>query len=445
MSETPLSADWEVKLQAGLGSAPAPDFEAWRERHAEALVASQPVSLSPPLRTRRLPMSALKWIAATLLVACATLWLRSGGAPPDSVFAAAIPGVDEVQSLTWTTTFYIRTTSADGQRTWLTKELRRHAYRHPGQYRETMLDEAGQPLSVQITDARAGRTLWINHRDKSAVLKLPQYGLPDQRGPFAYVGDILRERKFGSARIKSIALNGQREVDKSSANVVQVMVDNGEYGVARMDFLFDATAKRVVGIWAPNDTAFDPKTAADRDQPAETKWSKMMPIGALNHEIVLNPKFEPSDFSLDPPAGYLFEKQAKPTVTEEEFIVYLGAAAKFNDNMFPDSSDAPFDSDKFNTASFKPEADRTTAEQELIAIRDKIMLREIYRSPIKQFAEDQTTHDSFHYVGSGVKVGQADRIVCWYHFPKAAQARVVYGDLSVKDVADTELPLDLSK
>jgi len=45
-----------------------------------------------------------------------------------------------------------------------------------------------------------------------------------------------------------------------------------------------------------------------------------------------------------------------------------------------------------------------------------------------------------HYAGSGVKVGDADKAVFWYQ-PEGSQTyRVIYGDLSVKDVVAGDLP-----
>ena len=45
-----------------------------------------------------------------------------------------------------------------------------------------------------------------------------------------------------------------------------------------------------------------------------------------------------------------------------------------------------------------------------------------------------------HYAGSGVKVGEADKAVFWYLPDGADTYRVIYGDLSVKDVAAGDLP-----
>jgi hypothetical protein len=174
---------------------------------------------------------------------------------------------------------------------------------------------------------------------------------------------------------------------------------------------------------------------------AEERWSRFEGIGALEHEIVLNPRLDPSVFGLDPPPGYALEKQACPTVTEDELVAYLGAAAAFNDGRFPDSPHEPFDRARFNAASAKVPADRTEAERALIDIRDKFLRREIDRSPVLVFEEDQSASDSFHYVGSNVELGRADRLVAWYRPRNATSYRALYGDLTVKDIDEAELPL----
>jgi len=453
MNERPHDHDWEERLRAAIGTASAPDFDAWRKRYPDAVASLTPaipvqrLSLREKL-SRRAVVASLKWMTASLLIIVGLLWmtLSSANLGP-SAFAEDIPGIDGVRTMTWTTTHYIRWISKDGKRTWVTTEQRLHAYRYPGQYRETRLDENGQPASVVVTDYRAQRALYVNLKEKTATLKFPDQQR-DDRSPFAWVGDVIRERKLGQYyRVKSVSLQGEREIDNTHANVVRVKIRNVEDGVEfRPEFLFDVVSKQLVGIWEPNPGVdYDPDTANDRSNPPEQTWSKMVPFGAFEHEMVLNPRLDPSDFSLDPPTGYAFEKLAKPTVTEEEMIAYLGAAARFNNNQFPDSPYNAFDRVEFNAASDKASKDRTEAEQTLIAIRDKIMMRGIYRSPVKQFEEDQTESNSFHYVGAGVKVGQADRLVAWYRYRNGTKYRALYGDLSVKDVTEAELPLKLSE
>jgi len=191
--------------------------------------------------------------------------------------------------------------------------------------------------------------------------------------------------------------------------------------------------------------AFDPETAPERNQPAEKQFSSLFPVACWEHEIVLDAKLDAGDFRLDPPAGYAYEAVAKPTITADEMVAFLGAAARFNEGVFPDSPYAAFDQARFNAAGRKAAAAQTPAERELIELHDKFLTREVYQSPVRQFVEDHTEANTFHYVGAGIKVGQANRILCWYTIKGATKPRAVYGDLSVRDVSPSELPLDLSQ
>ena len=434
---------WETDLKTGLGTAPPSKFDEWKSRNAdvlETLNSPTVATLQPKIRL----LSSLKWVAAAVLIVSVALLIQKDGSVSTKVYAEAIPGVDNPQSMTWTTTFYGRVTSLDGKRTWIRRERRLMSYRHPGHYRETFLDETGQPRSVDITDVQAGRTLMLDLKEKKAVLKPPR-GFPDSRGPFTWIGESLRDPS--GARVKSVSLQGSKEIDKTQASVVRVMTNTMDNKVLRQDLFFDEKSKQLVGIWTPNETSydFDMENAKDRDQSVEDKWSMEIGLASLSHEIVVDAKLDALDFSLDPPKGYTLELQARPTVTESEMVAFLGAATRFNDGQFPDSTDLPFDTDKFNVASFKGENERTPVEKELIEIRDRIMFREIYQSPIKRFVEDQTVPNSFHYVGAGTKLGQADRIVCWYTPRGLNKLRGLFGDLTLRDVAQSELPFDSSK
>ncbi|WP_165222035.1 hypothetical protein [Aquisphaera insulae] len=446
MNASRPDANLDGWLKAGLGQAPQPDFDDWRARHAGDLATLQAAHAVGPRRPRTILMLATRAVAAALILAAGlyAFW-PSGNLGPKAI-AGSIPGVDNPQAITWTTIYYNRATSADGKRTWIQQERRLLAYRHPGQYRETFLDKEGKARHVDITDARAGRTLALDLQAKTAVLKMTDFH-PDVRGPFAWVGEALRDRIVAQAlRVKSVAIVGRKEFEGAQANVLRAMIDRGDdLGYARHDFLFDASSKRLVGIWIPSDNGFDLENAPDRDRPAEDKFSQCFPVGYWQREIVLDAKVPASDFSLTPPPGFAYKALARPTVTEEEMIAYLGAAAKFNDGTFPDSAQAAFDQAKFNAASRKPEESRTPAERELIKLHDSFLTREIYRSPVLQFVADHAESRSFHYVGAGVKSGQADRIVAWFIPLGTARNRAIFGDLSARDVEKSELPIDMGE
>ena len=250
-----------------------------RAAHREAVLdrihlALRECRVPAGIRRRKLPPRTIRYgaLAALLLIGVGFLCMAFGKRDlSSSAFADNIPGVDDVPTMTWTTTNYIRWSSEDGKRTWIQKQHVLHAYRHPGQYRDTWLDDDGQPGTVEITDYRAGRTLDLYPKQHKAILKF-SVAKADCRGPFAWVGDVVRDRKLGRLyRVEAVSLQGQKEIDGSQATVVRVKLKNVEEGFTMCrDFFFDKTSKRLVGIREPNPgTDFDHDTVPDQDIPAE--------------------------------------------------------------------------------------------------------------------------------------------------------------------------------
>ena len=56
------------------------------------------------------------------------------------------------------------------------------------------------------------------------------------------------------------------------------------------------------------------------------------------------------------------------------------------------------------------------------------------------FAEQLPEGSNWQYVGEDVKLGEATKAVCWWKPPGSETYRVVYGDLSVRDVEPKDLP-----
>ncbi|MFO1064013.1 MAG: hypothetical protein U0892_09135 [Pirellulales bacterium] len=444
MAALPNHSAWEQKLVDGLGTAPAGDFEQWKVKYVESGLQGSNSSSTNRMQTRRLLRPILRLAAAVLLSTAGIYFFVIRGSDKPAV-AAVIQGVDSPRSITWTTVFYSRMTSADGNRTWIVPERRLHAYRSPGQYRETRLDDKGEAYAVEITDVRAGRTMFLDLKSKKAVLSAPKNSL-DIRGPFAWVGEALRDRMVAkSLPVKSVSLAGKKEFDNRKTAIVRAMIDEGASQVLRRDFLFDESTKGLVGIWLPNEKDFDVDSAPDLGKPAEEKWSTSTALGYLEHQIVVDADTNADDFSLEAPVGYEVERLVSATVTEEEMTKYLGAAARFNQGTFPDSPFSPFDSEQFNAACQKAVALRTPAEADMIAQHDKFLLREIHRSPVRQFLDDHTVPGSFHYLGAGVKLDSTTQLIGWFKPKGESKLRGIFSDLSVRDLQDSEVPFELSK
>jgi hypothetical protein len=206
------------------------------------------------------------------------------------------------------------------------------------------------------------------------------------------------------------------------------------------DFWIDQTTKQLVELHVPGADIYDPEKDPARDNPPGENWYTTVP-GDKQHDIVWDAELDDSLFRLEPPEGYALEVQRRGQITEKEMIDYLGVLADFNDKTFPDEGYIP--SDRINKAWDKAEKDRTAAENKIVKTVD-FYTAKFYKMPTAVFTIDHTVENSYRYLGKGVKLGDKDRIVCWYKLKDTKDPntyRVVYGDLSVRDVAAKDLPL----
>ena len=123
-------------------------------------------------------------------------------------------------------------------------------------------------------------------------------------------------------------------------------------------------------------------------------------------------------------------------------IEHLGILADFNNQTFPDHVfPYTFRSDRINKVSEKPKKDRTAAEQKLIETMNYYLRAGLSAVPIGHFVHDNTVEKSFRYLGKGIRLGDKNRVVCWYKLKGASSYRVIYGDLSFNDLPPEALPL----
>jgi hypothetical protein len=146
--------------------------------------------------------------------------------------------------------------------------------------------------------------------------------------------------------------------------------------------------------------------------------------------------FDESLFSMEAPDGYVVQDAGGIDFSESSesaFVETLRIWAEIiEDGQFPDSinlEDLVKIGPKFDQGMKR--AGLTEEQQTEIAIRFGQGLVFI------RFFKGQ---GQWHYAGQGVKLGDADKPIFWYQ-PQGSQTyRVIYGDLSVKDVASDSLP-----
>ena len=179
-------------------------------------------------------------------------------------------------------------------------------------------------------------------------------------------------------------------------------------------------------IWA------DPKTAI----PIRVE----LRLGREFFVVLKNFKFDvpidDSQVSMDVPAGYTLQEGEVDFTkgTEEDFIESLRIWAEvLLDGKFPDvvgtqqyMTQMPLIGEKLVQSGL--------SDEEVGKKVGMIFPRGMF------FLQLLELDGKYTYAGKGVKLGEADKAIFWYRPEGSETYRVIYGDLSVKDVAPEDLP-----
>jgi outer membrane lipoprotein-sorting protein len=145
---------------------------------------------------------------------------------------------------------------------------------------------------------------------------------------------------------------------------------------------------------------------------------------------------EDSLVSMDVPDGYtLSGKQFDMSqFTEQDFTTMLRLWVEHTlDGNFPDSLN--FEDAMKLAPQIGEKIDQLDLSEE-----QKMQLGMTLGRGFVFFQQLASNGTAWQYVGAGVKLGDAEKAVFWYQPEDSTTCRVIYGDLSVKDVAPEDLP-----
>ena len=387
------------------------------------------------------------WLGASLFHPAVT---EPGAAAFGATFEFVANQIENAPTITWTSIEYSHATSRDGKATWLVKKPRYYTYRSPGLTRSVLLRGERWDAFVSITDGVRGRRIeWYPDKKQATIMdRDPTPASHFKDTPFEKALKILREGNLEWVERRTLSTGKVVNIFRSTVR------DQNNDRYRSQDFWIDANSKQLVAINfnGPDGEFYNPEKDPIGNNPVGKDpdprgWSCM---GDMMRDIVLDAKVDDSLFSLKAPEGYSVKHEKATHVSEQEMLDYLGAFVEFHDRAFPDEAfPAYYKLDKENAAMGKPASQQTAIEKKYIAM---VYRHQPMGTPFDFFRATgnwfRVTHDfvedSFRYLGKGVKLGEKDRIVCWYKLKDAKDAntyRVVYGDLSVKDVAAKDLPL----
>ncbi len=140
--------------------------------------------------------------------------------------------------------------------------------------------------------------------------------------------------------------------------------------------------------------------------------------------------------SMDVPAGYILSEQEfdLSQFSEQDFIITLRILVKhsFGGN-FPES---------LGLEDFVNMVGQIQAEagEPKISEEEQVLLGMHFARGVMFFQQLGPSGIDWRYIGNGVKLGRADKAVFLYKPRDSKTYRVIYGDLSVKDVSPQDLP-----
>ena len=185
--------------------------------------------------------------------------------------------------------------------------------------------------------------------------------------------------------------------------------------------------QKVVGFSANGFTIW-----ADAETALPVRIEVQSPLSAVFKNFQFDVPVEESLVSMDVPDGYTEQKKVfdMTTSTEQDLVECLRIWAELLlDGNFPEAIGME------EIMNQLPQIEAKLGES--VASAEEGTQKGMTLGKGMLFVMGLKDH---HYAGNGVKVGEADKAIFWYLPEGADTYRVIYGDLSVKDVAPENLP-----
>jgi outer membrane lipoprotein-sorting protein len=387
-------------------------YEAFNQDHdhlRETLMASLPDSIKPHKQTGRVSHALAftggtimrsritKLAAAAVIIIAILTAIQFLGNPIEGIAWA-----DVVRPILTARTVVFNVFMVEGENVPITSRVMNMGTQR---FRSEVLSPDGKTVQViVIVDYNTSEMLELFPKQKTAVLielkdfpEKPKNLLETVRNN---ITELQNDPNF------SVEPLGEKEIDGQIAKGFRATGPDGE-----------------MTVWA------DPETALPVRM--EHKWRQMQFICT---DFEFDVEMDESLFSMEIPEGYSALPKAELPIassTEQDLIESLRIWAEvILDDVFPRdlSTQVYVDDVKKNRGKFA-----TLQKEQKLELAMKM-------GPGFIFVQLLKAENDWHYVGKNVKLGDSESPVCWYRPEGSETYRVIYGDLSVKDVAPENLP-----
>lgn len=385
-------------------------------RHAEQ-AANQPSTINLKQRILSMKLTTKIAIAATVLIALGGLlaWLAPGEGT-----ALAFTNVAEAFASIRTVTCKVNSEvdmpqgkmETSGKWMYMAPSRERHES-FPSQWSSPDGSmKGGTTGSVSIFDHQKGESITLSPETKMAmVLKLENVPADRPGNSFGQLRKMVLDAQHG--RADKVEKLGQRTID--GHETVGFRICQGAF-----DFK----------IWADPDTGLPVRV--------ELTGIQIKPkVRVLMNDFRINLKLDESLFSLDVPEGYTVHRvsmdASEPTL--DDLAKTLRVVAEHNDGTFP-------------AELHGVEGIMGVITKSVIAKHGPDNTPEIEKAMVEfapktargsAFVMTLSPENDYRYVGKDVKLNTPNRPIFWYKPTESKKYRVIYADLSIKDVAPEDL------
>jgi hypothetical protein len=312
-----------------------------------------------------------------------------------------------------TAVFQVITTTSDGQ----VLTIEEGQFMHPGLARYTLRTGDKPDIeTITIRDYVKGRSLALSPADKVAVA----FEITNRSGEL----DPRRINAFKELRDRILA--AQKKRDEGVTYLGESQIKGRRVVGYRL-----AEGHRVTTIWADVETLLPFQIEHSRGHLAGS------PNTATMTDIRFNVPLDPADFDTRVPPGYSVEavQRDESPATEADVVEMLRVWAEAADGAFPARlTRARVEDLKEIAATDKSPGLVSASDLRDPAFRRRMQIRmRTWRA--SRFVRHLPEEADWHYAGAEVTLGDADTPVFWYRPEGSETYRVIYADLSLRDVA----------
>jgi len=280
-------------------------------------------------------------------------------------------------------------------------------YAEPMRMRQTNHEQG----AIVISDFQQGKIVTLMPAQNKAMI-VEMENLPEDQSKFNMFREIRKHlQEAQDTEDESVQFLGEKKID----------------GLTVIGYHVQKPAVDIT-VWA------DPQTKL----PVEMT-NTSGPTTYTMTEIVFDVELDESLFNLEIPEGYTIRTMqvdaSEPT--EDDLVEMFRIWAKHMDGNLPSVLDmnATMEFVKYQHKKLKEKGQEPSEE---IALELQKTIMRMGRGGV--FVQQLPAESDWHYVGKDVKFPDAEKPIFWYRPEGSETYRVIYGDLSIKDVAPENLP-----